>query len=178
MINKVIDNNFFNRETDKAAKDLLGKFLVRKIGNKETALMITEVEVYDGFEDKASHAFKGRTKRTEVMFSEAGTFYIYLCYGRYFMLNIVTREKDYPAAILIRGAKNNEVNLNGPGKLTKFLKINKNLNNKTAQKDSALWLEDRGIKIIEKKIKETPRIGVSYAGPIWSKKKLRFILEI
>ena len=176
-MNKILNKNFFNRETEKVAKDLLGKFLVRKINGKETSLMITEVEVYDGLKDKASHASKGRTKRNEVMFSHPGTFYVYLCYGMYFMLNIVTREKDYPAAILIRGAKNNEINLNGPGKLTKFFKINKNLNNKLAEKSSDLWFEDRGVKINKSKIKETPRIGVSYAGPHWSTKKLRFVLD-
>lgn len=176
-MNKILDKNFFARDTKKVAKDLLGKFLVRKINNKEISLMITEVEVYDGFKDKASHAHKGKTKRTEVMFSHPGTIYVYLCYGMYFMLNIVTREKDYPAAILIRGVKNENLNLNGPGKLSKFLKINRNLNNKLVRKSSGLWFEDRGIKINNSKIKETPRIGVSYAGPIWSKKKLRFVLD-
>jgi len=174
----MIGKKFFNRSTEKVAKELLGKFLVRRISNKEIVeLMITEVEVYDGFEDKASHASKGKTKRNETMFSDPGTFYVYLCYGMYFMLNIVTREKDYPAAILIRGAKNDEINLDGPGKLTKFLKINKNLNNKTAEKSSGLWFEDRNIKINSNKIKETPRIGVSYARSKWSRKKLRFIIK-
>lgn len=176
-MNKILNKEFFNRDTEIVAKELLGKFLVRKTLHKEVALMITQVEVYDGFEDKASHASKGKTKRNEPMFSDAGIFYIYLCYGIYFMLNVVTREKDYPAAILIRGARNHKAHLNGPGKLTTFLKINKNLNNQIAKKSSGLWFEDRNITIHQHQIKETPRIGVSYAGQKWSKKRLRFVLE-
>lgn len=173
-----LNKKFFNRDTEIVAKDLLGKFLVRKIGKKEIAVMITETEAYDGFSDKASHAHKGKTQRTEVMFGNPGIFYIYLCYGMYYMLNIVTREKEYPAAVLIRGIKNETHHLNGPGKLTKFLNINKNLNQKLAGKSSQLWFEDRGIKISKSQIKETPRIGVSYAGPKWSKKKMRFFIEV
>jgi len=155
------------------AKKLLGKYLVRRLGKKEIALMITEVEAYDGHKDKASHASRGKTKRNYPMFGPAGHFYVYLTYGMHWMLNIVTGEKDYPAAILIRGVGN----LNGPGKLTKFLKIDKRFNGKKAEKKTGLWFEDRGIKIKERDIKKAPRIGVLYAGPIWSKKHYRFLLK-
>lgn len=175
---KILGQKFFDRDTKIVAKELLGKFLIRKIGKKEIAVMITETEAYDGFKDKASHASKGKTQRTEVMFGDPGIFYIYLCYGMYHMLNIITREKNYPAAVLVRGVKNETHYLNGPGKLTKFLSVNKNLNQKPAGKLSQLWFEDRGIKVSKSQIKETPRIGVSYAGPEWSKKKLRFLLEV
>lgn len=171
MTKKVLKKEFFERDSLKVGQELLGKYLVRKIGNKEMALMINEVEVYDGHDDKASHASKGKTKRNEVMFGPAGYFYVYLVYGFHFMLNVVTREKGYPAAILIRGAGE----LNGPGKLTKFLKINKSLNGKLAKKSSDLWFEDRGEKI--KHVKKTSRIGVNYAGPIWAKKQYRFLIK-
>ena len=90
----------------------------------------------------------------------------------YQMLNIVTGPKNYPAAILIRGLEG----VNGPGKLTKRLKINKVLNNKKAVPKNGLWIEDRGVKIKKKDIKKSARIGVGYAGPVWSKKKLRFFI--
>src|SRR5438477_265913 len=102
---KILPADFFNRDTDQVAQELLGKFLVRKIQGKETSAIITEVEAYDGQSDLASHASKGKTKRTEVMFGKPGIFYVYLCYGIHHMLNIVTREHGYPAAVLIRAVK-------------------------------------------------------------------------
>jgi DNA-3-methyladenine glycosylase len=169
---KVLGRDFFNRPVLKVAEDLLGKYLVRRIGQKIVAQQITEVEAYDGPADLASHASKGRTKRTEPMFGHAGRFYVYLCYGVYWMLNIVTGEKDYPAAILIRGAGD----YNGPGKVTKNLRIDKSLNAKKAVPANGLWFEDRGFKIAKSRIKKTSRVGVAYAGPVWAGKKYRFIL--
>jgi len=175
---KILSEKFFEGDTKMVAQELLGKFLVRKIGNKKFSAIILETEAYDGFDDKASHASIGKTKRNEVMFGHPGNFYIYLTYGIHFMLNIVTREKDYPAAVLIRGVKlrGSDVLLNGPAKLTKFLKIDKGFNNKKPSMQNGLWFEDGGIKINSQKIRKTPRIGVDYAGPIWASKKLRFIL--
>lgn len=167
-----LNKNFFERNTLEVAENLLGKYLMRNIGGKEIALKINEVEAYDGFEDKASHAHKGKTERNKVMFGEAGNWYVYLVYGMHNMLNIVTGGKNYPAAILIRGARD----LSGPGKLTKFLKINKKLNGKTASLKTGLWFEDRGEDVDSKKIKRTSRIGVDYAGSVWAKKDYRFIL--
>jgi DNA-3-methyladenine glycosylase len=202
----ILDRKFFNRPTLEVAHDLMGKFLVHEIkislsrgaaggrgvfkGVRETfkdevAVMITEVEAYDGPKDKASHASRGLTERNAVMFGEGGYFYVYLCYGMYEMLNIVTGPKDYPAAILLRGAVINEKDgrrpecvkvLDGPGKLTKFLKITRDFNKKSATKETGLWFEDRGVKITDKMIKRTPRIGVDYAGEVWKNKKYRFIL--
>ena len=91
----------------------------------------------------------------------------------YHMLNIVTGEKDYPAAILIRGVGD----FNGPGKLTKHLKINKIFNNKLASKKTRLYIEDRGVIIRPEQIKTFPRIGVAYAGPIWAEKPWRFLID-
>lgn len=175
---KVLRQKFFNRDTETVAQELLGKLLIRKVNGKEVAVMITETEAYDGLEDKASHAHKGKTKRTQVMFGHPGNFYVYLCYGMYYMLNIVTREKNYPAAVLVRGAVANSVNLNGPGKLTKFLKVDGRLNNKKAAIETGLWFEDGEGKIKKENIKKTPRVGVNYAGPVWSARKLRFILSL
>lgn len=171
---KILKEDFFARDTKLVAKELLGKYLV----NKDFSGIIVETEAYDGLEDKASHAFRGRTKRTEVMFGQPGRWYIYLCYGMYYMLNVVTRESEYPAAVLIRGVKlDNGKFLNGPGKVTRYFKIDKSLNTKKAERKSGLWVEDRGVAVGKKVISSFPRVGVAYAGPIWSKRKLRFFLD-
>ena len=88
------------------------------------------------------------------------------------MLNIVTGPEDYPAAILIRGVGK----FNGPGKLTKALKVNRVFNNLVVGKPSRLWFEDRGKKVLPGMLKKSPRIGVDYAGPVWSKKLYRYTL--
>ncbi|MDO8523436.1 MAG: DNA-3-methyladenine glycosylase [bacterium] len=103
---RILRRKFFERPALKVAPDLLGKFLCVKspLGVQDAkCLMITEVEAYGGPKDKASHAFRGRTKRNEPMFGEAGRWYVYFTYGMHWMLNIVTGSKDYPAAVLIRG---------------------------------------------------------------------------
>lgn len=179
-MNKVLPKNyFFSRNTVKIAKSLLGKFLVRRYPHarnrsgqdeKTAAYMITEVEAYDGPKDKASHAHKGITKRNKIMFGKAGHWYVYFTYGMHWMLNIVTGPEKYPAAILIRGFEN----ISGPARLTKALRLNGDFNATPATKKSGLWIEDRGIKI--SKIASAPRIGVAYAGPIWSRKKYRFYI--
>ncbi len=157
----------------KAAKNLLGKFLVRRIGKKEIALMITEVEAYDGFNDKASHASKGKTERNKIMFGKAGNWYVYFTYGMHWILNIVTGPKDYPAAVLIRGTDK----INGPARITKYLKVDGKFNGKFADKKTGLWIKDRGVKIKSSEIKSAKRIGVDYAGKYWSSRKWRFYLN-
>jgi len=170
---KVLAPSFFNRPTVRVAKDLLGKFLVRRRGKKQIAVMIAEAETYDGPYDKASHASHGKTKRNEVMFGKAGRFYVYFTYGMYWMLNIVTGPKDYPAAILIRGARHDGKSINGPARLTKYLRIDKRFNGKTAGRQTGFWIEDRGVKIQSSQIKRGKRIGVDYAGA-WAKKLYNF----
>jgi len=165
-----LNRKFFSRKTLLVAKNLVGKYLVRRIGPRLIREKITETEAYIGPHDLASHSARGRTKRNEPMYSEAGTIYVYFTYGMHWMLNIVTEEKNFPAAVLIRGTEN----VSGPGRLTKKFKIDKSLNGKSLGKSSGLWIEN-GIK--PKKIKRTKRIGVDYSGPIWSAKKYRFVLE-
>lgn len=169
---KVLTKKFFGRPALIVAQKLLGKYLVRQIGTKTIKYLITEVEAYDGFKDKASHASRGKTKRNAPMFGEAGRWYVYFTYGMHYMLNIVTGPKNYPAAVLIRGAQGTS----GPARVTKKLKIDKNFNNKIASPKTGLWIADGGIKIKNNKIQKLPRVGVSYAGQFWSKKKWRFRL--
>ncbi|HKL16823.1 MAG TPA: DNA-3-methyladenine glycosylase [Patescibacteria group bacterium] len=162
---KVLDESFFKQDSQKIAKSLIGKFLVK--GDK--ALIISEVEVYSGKKDLASHASKGKTKRTAPMFGKPGIWYVYLVYGVYYMLNIVTEKKGFPAAILIRAT----FSVKGPGKLTKHLKIDKSFNNKPAKRQTGLWIEDRGIKPDPSNIKALKRVGIDYAKE-WKDKLLRF----
>ncbi len=161
-MNKILPPSFYRRKTLFVAKNLLGKYLVRKIGKKNIAGKIIEVEAYNGPKDLASHASRGKTKRNEVMFGDPGHWYIYLVYGMHFCLNIVTEKKGYPAAVLIRSVETESGEINGPGRVCRSFKIDLGLNNaKAFGKEAELWIEDRGEKI--GKIKRTPRIGVDYA---------------
>ncbi|HSY54788.1 MAG TPA: DNA-3-methyladenine glycosylase [Opitutaceae bacterium] len=163
------------KKTVGLARWLLGKVLVRVRRGQETALLITEVEAYDGPRDRASHAHadRGRTPRNAVMFAPGGRWYVYLCYGVHEMLNLVTGPRDYPAAILIRGVEG----VAGPGRVTRALGIDRALNNLPAAPAGRLWIEDRGVHVPRRLVCATPRIGVSYAGPAWAGKKWRFYFD-
>lgn len=170
---KILKKDFYDRPVLTVTEDLIGKFLVRRYKGEETVSMITEAEAYDGLKDKASHASHGRTKKTEVMFWDGGHWFVYLTYGMHWMLNVVTGSKDYPTGILIRGTEA----VSGPGRVTKYFKIDKSLNGLMISKESGLWLEDRGVKIADNKIRRTKRVGVDYAGRYWAGKLFRFFLE-
>lgn len=172
---KICSRDFFNRPTLEVLPELLGKYLVRKKGLKRTAGFVTEAEAYIGFEDKACHAAKGKTERTKVMFEAAGTWYVYLCYGVHWMLNIVTEKEGFPAAILIRGVQG-DAHFNGPGKLTKSFEIDKKLNGKRACPEDGLWFEDRNVPVSSLDIHQGKRIGIGYAGK-WQNKLWRYYLD-
>jgi DNA-3-methyladenine glycosylase len=173
----ILKKSFYNRNTLEVAKDLLGCFLIRNCRGKIIRAMITETEAYMGEDDLASHASKGRTPRTELMFGEAGKAYIYMIYGMYHCLNIVTEKKDFPAAVLIRGLANpcefkansrewvaikNAPKLNGPGKLCKFLQIDRKINGWDIARGEKIWIES-GTKIKKSQISAKKRIGIDYA---------------
>jgi DNA-3-methyladenine glycosylase len=174
-MSKKLRHNFFERPTLKVASDLLGKYLIRNYRGKKIIGEITETEAYIGENDLASHASRGRTARTKIMYGKAGHAYIYLVYGMHYMFNIVTEKKDFPAAILIRALKIDDKLINGPGKLSQFMKIDKNLNNEDLVTSKKLWLENHSTPFRVKSIKKTPRIGVDYAG-VWRRKPWRFTL--
>ena len=168
-----VNQKFFNRNTVLVAQELLGKFLVRKIGNKILKARIIETEAYCGTKDLACHASKGLTERTKVMFGPPGHFYIYMVYGMYHCLNIVTEKEGNPSAVLIRAIDCE--NCDGPGKLCRKLKIDKKLNGADIIKNDKLWIEGDEIKTKKNKIKKGKRIGVDYAGK-WKNKLWRFHL--
>ena len=99
---KILPQSYFNRPTLAVARSLVGKYLIRENGKGTIAGKIIEVEAYVGTEDKACHASKGRTARTEVLFGPPGIAYVYLIYGMYDMLNVVTERLEVPAAVLVR----------------------------------------------------------------------------
>jgi len=166
-----LDRRFYIRDVLIVAPELIGKELVIKSDNNTfRRFVITEVEAYRGAEDKACHASKGRTHRTEVMFHEGGKIYVYFVYGTYWMLNIVTGEENNPQAVLIRGIKG----FNGPGKLTRELGIEGSFYSEDLTVSDRIWIEDTGKSY---RFKTSPRIGIEYAGDPWKNKHWRFYLQ-
>ena len=181
-----LPRSFYEQNTIDVAKQLLGKFLVRRHPEGDTVGRIVETEAYVGPHDLACHASKGRTTRTEVMFGPAGHAYVYFIYGFYNMLNLVTEAKDYPAAVLIRAVepiqgielmkerRNSSVLRNlasGPGKICQAFAIDRSLNGADLR-GNVLYVDDGDDAIPE--FKSTPRIGVDYAGR-WKNKLYRFL---
>ncbi|TAJ15089.1 DNA-3-methyladenine glycosylase [Marinilabiliaceae bacterium JC017] len=171
-MNKRLDAYFFERNALDIAPEILGKIIARRLPDG-TCLRttITEVEVYLGEEDLACHACKGRTPRTEIMYHTGGHAYVYLIYGMYWMLNFVTGTTDDPQAILIRGTHE----ANGPGKLGRFLQLDKSFYGENLCLSSRLWVESNGSP--DASYFTAPRIGINYAGPVWSKKPWRYIIS-
>jgi DNA-3-methyladenine glycosylase len=162
-----------SRATLAHARSLLGKVLVRTRAGREAAHAITEVEAYIGESDLACHAACGRTARNAVMYGPPGHWYVYLVYGMHEMLNLVTGPEGWPSAILIRGV----AGVAGPGRVTRALAIGRSLNGKPAAPASGLHIEDRGIRVPDRAVMRTARIGVDYAGPVWAAKPWRFVVD-
>lgn len=162
------------KKTVALARWLLGKHLVRRRADGALdARMIVETEAYNGERDLACHARAGRTARTDVLYARGGVWYVYLCYGIHEMLNLVVGPEDWPAAVLIRGVEG----ASGPGRVTRALGIDRTLNRAPVAETTGLWLEDRGVRVPARLISATPRIGVDYAGPVWSQKPWRFTFD-
>lgn len=167
-----LTRDFFVRDALLVAPLLVGKTLaVRSENDIIKRFIITETEAYLGEEDKACHASRGRTARTEVMYEEGGKIYVYLVYGIYWMLNFVAGHKDDPQAALIRGIEG----FNGPGKLTRALEINKSFYGEDITKSQRIWIEDKGFN---PEYKTGKRIGINYAGDPWKDKPWRYYIGL
>ncbi len=172
----------FNQPTLEVARSLLGKFIVRRIGNRTLLAMLTEVEAYKGPRDRAAHSFGGRrTTRVEALYGDGGTVYVYLIYGIHWMLNFSTGGRENPEGVLIRGILTDPTGtpkyLAGPGRVTKHLEIDKKLDRADATVSRQIWIEHRGIRIPARAIRRGPRIGIDYAGAYWAARPWRFWIE-
>lgn len=186
---KILLKSFYDRSVTRVAKDLLGKQLVRMIGDQRVSGIICETEAYDGMQDLACHARVGKTKRNEVMFGPPGYAYVYFTYGMHWCLNVVTGAEDYPAAVLIRAiepqeglaiiAENRENVLrknwtNGPAKLTKSMQIDRSQNGvNLTNRENSLWIEE-GVHIPDNIIQNGPRVGIDNTPEPWRSMPWRF----
>jgi DNA-3-methyladenine glycosylase len=168
-----LSRSFFSRGAEIVARDLIGAVLVRRIAGETRRCRIVETEAYVGSHDLACHAAKGRTARTEIMFGAAGHAYVYLIYGMYQMLNIVTGEVSDAQAVLIRAAEpldGWDADLSGPGKLSRALGITRTDNGLDVTGNN-MYLLSRDAREIQ--ILRSRRIGVDYARE-WRDSPLRF----
>ena len=184
--------HFYNRDTISVAKDLLGKYIVRISDGVERIGKIVEVEAYLGPHDLAAHSARGRTPRTEIMFGPPGHAYVYMIYGMYFCMNIVTEREGHAAAVLLRALEpvRNLTKTQGPGLLCKAMGIDKRLNGHDLESDDFFiaaaietdkshktrGLTTHGSGLTEFKIVAGPRIGVDYSRE-WAKAPLRFYIK-
>jgi len=167
-----LPRRFFDRPADQVARDLLGsRLVVRGADGRVSRHMVCETEAYLGAHDLACHAARGMTPRNAVMFGPAGIWYVYLCYGMHWMLNVVTGPRGVPAAVLIRGVAGHL----GPGRLTRALGIDAGHGGRPAARETGLWFE-AGQDVPPRLVARTPRIGVGYAGA-WAEKPLRFVVD-
>lgn len=159
--------DFFKRDVLLVAPELLGKILAIRSASGVGRFVITETEAYRGIEDKACHASKGRTPRTEVMFHEGGKVYVYLVYGMYWMLNFVTGSEGDPQATLIRSVDG----IRGPGRLTRSLGIDGSYYAEDLSRSDRIWIERTGAA---SDFTSGPRVGIGYAGEPWISKPWRY----
>ena len=157
---------FYHRPCLEVAQDLVGKVLVYNGQH----LRISETEAYCGVHDTACHVSKGRTKRNEVLYADAGTVYVYLCYGMHWMLNLITGDVEDPQGVLIRAC----VDAPGPGKLTKKLGITGSCNRLSAVTSQEIWIEDDGFTC---DIRHDKRVGIGYASQEDQDRLWRFIMS-
>lgn len=160
-----LEQEFFARDGLVVARELVGCRIV----HGDHSLIISETEAYMGVKDTACHAFKGRTKRTEVLYRDAGTLYVYLCYGIHWLMNVVTSEFEDPQCVLLRAG----VGAKGPGLFTRALKIDGSLNGVSLLTSDKVWIEPGA----PCKIEEKTRVGIEYAAPEDRDRLWRFVTK-
>lgn len=166
------DRAFYSRDVLEVAPQLLGQHLVRMgPDGLRNCYVITETEAYRGGEDLACHASKGRTPRNEVMFGEGGYLYMYLIYGMYWMMNVVTGDVGAPQAVLFRGLHE----ASGPGRLTRLLEVDRAFYGEDLVSSDRIWIE----KSENSPAYSTgPRVGIDYAGEPWKNMPWRFLMNL
>src|SRR5438034_8247065 len=172
-----LPREFYDRDTIIVAKELLGKFLVHESERVKRVGKIVEVEAYLGPHDLAAHSAKGLTERTKVMFGPPGHAYVYLIYGMYHCMNVVTERDGHASAVLLRAiepVKNIEGRTCGPGLLCRAMRIDRHLNAHDLVSDTFYIAAPPGVGPL--RIVKRPRIGVDYARQ-WAKKPLRFYIK-
>ncbi len=173
---QILPKSFYDREAETVAPDLLGKLLIRRIGHRTRVGRIVETEAYVGPHDLAAHSARGRTARTEVMFGPPGHAYVYLIYGMYNCLNVVTGPGDHASAVLLRALEpvsNVDISASGPGRLCRALEIDRKLNGHDLTRGGLVLAESGKPEPLE--IEARPRVGVEYARE-WAEKPLRFLI--
>ncbi len=160
-----LERDFFARDALLVARDLVGCRVVRG----DLSMVIAETEAYRGETDTACHAHKGRTKRTEVLYGDAGTLYVYLCYGMHWLMNVVTGGQEDPQCVLIRAG----ADAKGPALLTRALKIDGSLNGESALTSGKIWFESGNVCEVEEKA----RVGIAYAAPEDRNRPWRFVMK-
>jgi DNA-3-methyladenine glycosylase len=164
-----LPRSFFTRDVLEVAPDLLGVFVCRRFADGAVRrFQITEAEAYRGSEDRACHASKGRTARTEAMFAEGGHVYVFVIYGMHWLLNVVTGARNQPQAALIRGV----VGASGPGRCGRLLQLDRSFYGEDLTASERIWLEDTGARLPHAR---APRVGIAYAGEPWVSKPWRFV---
>ncbi len=168
---------FYARDTVTVARELLGKWLVHRVGGVERIGRIVEVEAYLGPQDLASHSSKGLTERNRVMFGPPGHAYVYMIYGLYHCFNVVTEPVGHGAAVLLRAlepVKNLPVRASGPGLLCRAMGLDRRHNGHDLLSDDLFVAEpDEPTRLV---IARSPRVGVDYARH-WARRHLRFYLR-
>lgn len=172
-----LPRSFYDRDTALVARELLGKHLVHVSDGVERIGRIVEVEAYLGPHDLAAHSARGLTPRTQVMFGPPGHAYVYLIYGMYYCMNVVTQPEGVASAVLLRAlepVQNVDGRTQGPGLLCRAMHIDKRLNGHDLLSDDFyIAPPDRAERFT---VVRRPRIGVDYAGR-WAKRLLRFYIK-
>ena len=173
----ILPRSFYDRDPIQVAKELLGKYLVHVSGGTQRVGRIVEVEAYLGQHDLAAHSSRGLTPRTKIMFGPPGHAYVYLIYGMYHCMNVVTESEGHASAVLLRAIepmKNVEGRTQGPGLLCRAMQIDRRLNGHDLVSDElyvAAARRSEPIAIVKRR-----RVGVDYAGR-WAARHLRFYIK-
>ena len=187
-----LTRSFYTRPTRQLAQALLGCRLVRRWQGQRLSGLIVEAEAYIGETDLACHARVGRTRRNAVMYGKPGLAYVYFTYGRHWMLNVVSEQEHFPAAVLIRALEPQEgldlmqqhrpvpdpIDLcRGPAKLTQALRIDRALNGvDLCNRNGDLWIE-AGVPVPARSVVRGPRVGLGATPEPWKSKPWRYCVK-